>query len=511
MALVGYANIRRRLDLQVFEVRRPAMIRPVTRFVQEPDRLSVPAHNAPPRDDDLIGHLTFALKHEGVNLQLLAAAMPHLRAEELAEAVTQTPNGQYLRMLCSIWEHFTGQLVMEEPPQIVGGYVDLFDMRRYFTGPGERDARWRVNFNGLGNWDYCVTVERTGEIMDLVNEDVLEAAREFLDSLDRELLDRTLNWAYLHETQDSYAIERETPSDDKRRTFIRLLKQAHEPRALTEEYLVELQNSIITNPYNQAVQYRTEQNWLSDGNHGALGVTFVPPKPDDIPSLMEGWANFANTISARLEPIMAASIASFGFVYIHPFMDGNGRLSRFLFHKLLCQSGRLTEGMLLPVSVAMKHHEAQYLQVLREFSRPARDLVRVRAAGEGEYDIQFKADDKIFRYWDATSCVEFGLRMAKEALQVELRNESNFILHYDVVYKDINDRFEMRGSTLATLVSIALTNDGVISRKKRKRYAEEVSEEAFLAIEESAKEALVADDHQADPDTGADVPAHIRG
>jgi hypothetical protein len=83
----------------------------------------------------------------------------------------------------------------------------------------------------------------------------------------------------------------------------------------------------------------------------------------------------------------------------------------------------------------------------------------VRATGEGDYDIQFKADDKIFRYWDATSCVEFGVRMAQQALEVELRNESNFILHYDAVYKDINDRFEMR--------SISLTKMSVASVRRR--------------------------------------------
>lgn len=493
MALVGYELVRRRLDLPVFEIRRPAMIRPVTRILPTANGLSVPAASAPAREDDLLGHLLFALKHEGVNLPLLAAAAKHLSAEQLGEAVRQTPNGQYVRMLCCVWEHFTGRPVMQEPP-VAGGYIDLFDSSKYFVGPAQRDSRWRVNFNGLGTWDYCATVERTQVIMDLVSSKVLEAAREFVQGLDRELLDRTLNWAYLHETQDSYAIEREAPSEDKRRTFVRLLQQAHEPRQVDEQYLVDLQNSIVSNPYNQAVQYRTEQNWLSDGNQGALGVTYVPPAPEDVPALMEGWTTFVNRISGRLDPVMAASIASFGFVFIHPFMDGNGRLSRFLFHKVLCQSGQLGEGMLLPVSIAMKHHEAQYLQVLRDFSRPARDLVRVRAIGEGDYEFSFGADDKIFRYWDATACVEFGLRMAKEALEVELRNESNFILHFDAVRREIDERFDLRGSTLATLVSIALTNGGTISKNKRRRYAEEVSEAAYLAIEEKVRAVLSVDE-----------------
>jgi hypothetical protein len=258
------------------------------------------------------------------------SASKHLAAADLAAALAATPNGQYVRMLCSAWEHFTGNQVVAQPV-ITAGYVDLFDGGRYYTGGTNRDSRWRVNFNGLGSWDYCVTVERTPAIKDGLDFDVLGATRDFAASLNRELLDRTLSWAYLHETQDSYAIEKEAPSEDKARTFIHLLRQAHKPRTLDEAYLVELQASIVSNPYNQAVQYRTEQNWLSDGGRGALGVTFVPPRPDDLPGLMDAWSRFANDTAKHLDPLMAASIVSVGFVYLHPFMDGNDVFPAFSF------------------------------------------------------------------------------------------------------------------------------------------------------------------------------------
>jgi len=86
--------------------------------------------------------------------------------------------------------------------------------------------------------------------------------------------------------------------------------------------------------------------------------------------------------------------------------------------------------------------------------------------------------------------VEFGLNMAREALEVELRNETNFIVHFDAVRKQIDQQYDLRGSTLATLVSIALNNGGAISNKKRKRYADEVAPEIFDAIERQAREVL---------------------
>ena len=91
------------------------------------------------------------------------------------------------------------------------------------------------------------------------------------------MMDRALSWAYLHETDSSFAIEREAPTEDKSRQFIELLKQAHEARALDEEYLVELQNATITNPFDKAAAFRFEQNWLSGPGRGVMSVTSVPP------------------------------------------------------------------------------------------------------------------------------------------------------------------------------------------------------------------------------------------
>ena len=74
MNTVGYEFLRRTLGLTGFEVPRPAAIRPVTRVMPTDGLLAVPAPVAPAGDDSL-DHLLFALKHEGVNLQLLIQAI----------------------------------------------------------------------------------------------------------------------------------------------------------------------------------------------------------------------------------------------------------------------------------------------------------------------------------------------------------------------------------------------------------------------------------------------------
>jgi len=105
------------------------------------------------------------------------------------------------------------------------------------------------------------------------------------------------------------------------------------------------QNAVISNVFSQAVSFRTEQNYLSNGLRGALGVTYVPPAPELSRSLMEQLMALANQPPEAVDPLVLASIVSFGFVFVHPFMDGNGRLSRFLFHQVLCQRGALQNSL----------------------------------------------------------------------------------------------------------------------------------------------------------------------
>lgn len=488
MSDLGYEWLRQNLKLTAFEVRQPARVRPVTRVMPAEGLLAVPAHVAPAAGD-VIGHLLFALKHEGIHLQILAQSMPYLPPDHLRLALAQTPNGRYIRVLAHLWEAFMGQRLVDRP-QVAGRYVDVFDAGRYITGPAQRDPRWRVNFNGLGTVRYCATVERTPTIVQGMASKVLGRTAAFLDGLGPELLDRALSWAYLHETEDSYAIEHEKPTEDKARAFVQLLKMAHQGRPLSEDYLAELQSATVTNPFDKAVQFRQEQNWLRGPGRGAAGVTYVPPWPRLLPELMGEWMQLANEMPRHVDPIVAASVASFGFVFLHPFMDGNGRLSRFVFHQVLCASGQLPKGQLLPVSVAMKRHETDYLAALQSYSKPARERVQVTWIDEGEYRFDFKADTAIFRYWDATPCVEFGFRMAEQALDVELKRETVFLARFDEVTRRVNAQIDMRNNDLATLALIALASEGAISAKKRKRYADRVPLAAFDVIESVVRQVL---------------------
>jgi Fic family protein len=485
MSDIGYSQIKSQLDLSAFDPLVPARLASVTSVTPTPGALLIPAKVAP-KDDRPLSHLLFALKHEGVNLQLLSQALRKIPASEMLAAISVSPTGVYIRSACYLWEAFNQQ-ELKGAPVITGPTVNLFDPKKYITGPSIRNAKWRVNFNGLGSLDYCVTVERTARLNSLLESNILQKANAFLSELGATASDRAMSWAYLSETKSSFEIEHETPSATKAEAFVELLKKAHLTTQLDEGYLVGLQNTAITNPLDRAVHYRHEQNWLSSPLRGAAGVTYIPPPPEIVEELMQSLLNFANAAPKQIDPLVAAAIVSFGFVFIHPFMDGNGRLSRFLFHHALCQSGSLQNGLLLPVSIAMKRNEDAYLAALKSFSEPARKRWEVTWIDGDDYRMQFQSDYSIYRYWNATACVEFGVEMAQQALEKDLREETEFLARYDLIYRAIDSEYDIRGKDLNTLILTCMEQNGTLSASRRKKFASTVPEEIFDAIEAQYK------------------------
>ena len=488
---VGYAWIQHTVGAPDFLGAHRARLAPTSRVERLSDgTLLVPLRQAP--DASFLHHALFALKHEGVRLDLLSIALRRIPPAELAAWVQATPNSVYGRKLGHLWERLHQQrLPGLDNFSASAPYAPLFDPALYFVGPGERDARWRIVFNGLGDMQFCPVVRKTPALTALIDQDILGQAQAFAQSVGQVMLERALNWAYLSETEGSFAIERETPSADKATRFAALLRRAHEPRPLTEDLLVELQNAAISNPFDQAVQFRTEQNRLQRDASGAAGVTYVPPEPELAVELMQGLMLLTNQPPATLDPLVHAAVVSFAFVFIHPFMDGNGRLSRYLIHHCLGQSGRLPRQFLLPISVAMKKHEADYLQALTTFSQPARQLCQVTWAGDEHYSYDWAPEADIwFRHMDLTDAVHFTLAMAQASLDTHMRQEVAFLGLFDQVKRHINDRHDLRGSDLATLIVTIFQNGGVLSNNRRKRYADRVQAHVLDAVGSAVAKAM---------------------
>lgn len=73
--------------------------------------------------------------------------------------------------------------------------------------------------------------------------------------------------------------------------------------------------------------------------------------------------------------------------------------------------------------------------------------------------------------------------MAEQALEVEQRNETAFLARYDTIVKSVDQRFDVRGSDLATLVLSCMDNGGKLSERRRKQFEGRVPEALFAFLE----------------------------
>ena len=94
MSLLGYAYLHAHLGLTVFEPTTHARLGAVTRVTATGNGLLVPAQVAG-KTQTLLDHVLFALKHEGVNLQVLAQALPKVSAQEMLVGIQSAPTGLY--------------------------------------------------------------------------------------------------------------------------------------------------------------------------------------------------------------------------------------------------------------------------------------------------------------------------------------------------------------------------------------------------------------------------------
>ena len=435
-------------------------------------------HNA-----SLLEHILFSLKYEDINLFVLSNGLRHIDKKTMMQSIERSQNSAFLRKAALIWE-FVNQGELES--NVSSKYINFFD-ERYVTGEDRKYSKWRINFNGIGDLNWCPVIIKDEN---LKSENTLFSnIHDFVLSSDKRLLDRAVEWAYLGETEGSFAIERENPSQDKKEAFAQVLKKARLCEKIDEDYLCEIQRDVISNPFNQATSYRSKQNHLRDRGLSATSITYVPPwfeLSDEIMSSIEHMAN-----NSQIDPVSLATSISFGFVFAHPFMDGNGRVSRFLIHHTLSKSGQLPSGFMLPVSVAMKRNEIKYLENLELFSRPARKFVEAKWLHDEEYSFEWKESaDLFFRYPDLTNQANFMLNMIKESLSIDIQGEIDYLRVHDRLCEKIEERFDIANKDLMTLIKIALDEEsggiGVISKGKRKDYKYKVQEEALDYIQSIA-------------------------
>lgn len=149
-----------------------------------------------------------------------------------------------------------------------------------------------------------------------------------------------------------------------------LIFQSWEEITLTENHIKQLHRDLLKfankDEYHRG-QYKKVNNSVAafDDKGKQVGVVFETATPFDTPHLMGELVEFANGASEtkKLHPLLIVAVFVVVFLEIHPFQDGNGRLSRVLTTLLLLRFGYAYVSYSSLESVIEQSKEQYYLSL----------------------------------------------------------------------------------------------------------------------------------------------------
>jgi hypothetical protein len=435
-----------------------------------------------------IGNLRFALRYEPIALGVYWALFQTMDSHELANWILSEPTSIFARRAWYLYEWLIGQQ-LDIPDLIPSGSIDLLDPEIHFTGPRRLVRRQRINDNLLGGHGYSPLVRNTNTLKTFVNKALAQEASAIIKSCDPAILARAVHYLFTQETKSSFAIEGEAPGKDRTERFVTALMKASDFDATSKEAFVQLQNAIVDPRYAQT-DWRTTQNLVSQTLPDySEDVHFVCPKPEDLPDLMSSWMEMDRRLELPegVDPVVAAAAAAFGFVFIHPFDDGNGRIHRFLVHHMLAKRGFTPPGILFPVSAAMLRDRLAYDKALERFSRSIMPFIRYDLDAEKGMTV---SNDTLhlYRYFDATAQAEYLYQCIEETIHRDLRDEIRFLAVFDAAMRAVLNIVDMPNRRASLLIKLILQNKGKLSDGKRETFSE-ISDSEMERIEKSVWDA----------------------
>jgi hypothetical protein len=327
-------------------------------------------------ESSLAGHLTFALKYEGVDLAILNALFSEIEKSEIESIVRNEPTGRYARRIWFFYEWLTKEK-LNIPDLKRGNYVDALDASLQYPGQSERSQRQRVNNNLPGTINFCPLIRRTDTLEKFISDELDKKVEEVVGKVHSDVLARAAAFLLLKDSKASYAIEGEQPSHSRAERWAHALGHAGE-HELTMKELLRLQKIVIADSRFVNMGWRKQGGFV--GVHDRISGNPLPDhisaKWEDVAVLTEGFLATTKRLShSDLDAVLSAAILSFGFVFIHPFEDGNGRIHRYIIHHVLAEKGFTPSGIIFPVSAVMFERIEAYKSVLESFSKQRLDLI----------------------------------------------------------------------------------------------------------------------------------------
>jgi len=442
-------------------------------------RILTPRH-APPAT--LEGHSTFALKYEGLDLAVLKRLFLHVGPGEIEAIVRSKPTGTYARRIWFLYEWLLGAR-LDLPDAARGSYAEVVDTEQQWAVERETSVRYRLWNNLPGTPSFCPLVFRT-EILDrYVQMDLVQRAAAAVAEVPRDLLARTAAFLLLKDSKSSYAIEGERPPQDRIQRWGRAIAEAgRHPLSLHE--LLRLQMIVIGDARFVKLGLRDEGGFV--GEHDRDSRLPLPDhisaRAEDLNSLVDGMVAFDRVAARMMDGVIAAATLAFGFVYVHPFVDGNGRIHRYLIHHVLAGRGFNPGGVVFPVSSAILENINAYRAVLEDYSKRLLPVMEWDATPEGNVNVKSDSAD-FYRLFDATLHAEFLYECVRKTIDEDLPREADFLARYDRFRGVVETFIDMPDRTLDLLFRFLHQNGGSLSNRAREREFSKLTDAEVKSLE----------------------------
>lgn len=492
---MGYAAIVDQLQLPMPMVCPVALACDQNKNYQNRDWIVLPNSYLPEDHGDmdemeaLYKHLVFALKYEGVNLLLFSCLTKHYSEEQLTGLVNFEPTGQYSRRIWFIIEWLTGKNLEGKEGLSKKRYVPAIDTTQQYAIEGIKSPRHLVINNLPGTPDFCPLVKKTEKLEKYIRDNLSGRKNEYLQGIRKEIIQRASAFLLLKDSKASFSIEGESPKSKRAARWGQAIGQAG-ARDLDLDELKRLQQVVIENTRFVDMGFREKGGFV--GEHDRVSGEPLPEhvsaKWQDLPGLLNGLVETNKLLlNNEIDAVVSAAVIAFGFVFIHPFEDGNGRIHRYLVHHILARKKFSQQGIIFPVSASILDHIDDYRQVLEAYSHPLLDFIDWEETKDHNVSVLNETMD-FYRFFDATPQAEFLYDCVLDTIENIIPREISYLTQYDNFKKLIDEEFEMPDRMVALLVNFLGQNNGILSKRAREKEFSALTDKEVGSIENLYRE-----------------------
>ena len=484
--LVGYGAL-----IEFFQLKMPlpaklTLISEMKRQYKTNDWIVLTPRHRP--NDTLYKQLVFALKYEGLNLLFFKKLFDVIEPNEIIDLVNIEPLGQYSRRIWFIYE-WLFQAQLNVPDLATGNFVPLLDEKLQYVIPGTRSSRHRIINNLPGTPGFCPLISKTSKLDKYILSGLSDQKNQYLDNVHADILQRTSAFLLLKDSRASFTIEGEIPINRRLQGWAQVVGSAG-MKDITKNELLRLQELVITDHRFVEMGLRKKGGFVGDHNRetGEPLPDHISARWQDLDKLIDGWIESNQLLEkADMDAVLVASLIAFGFVFIHPYEDGNGRIHRYLIHHILSRKGFARQGMIFPVSASILKKITDYRRVLESYSHPVLEFVEWKEAADHNIEVLSESID-FYRYFDATKQAEFLYECVEDTIQNIIPEEITYLQKYDAFKQKVDSYLDLPDKLISLMVRFLEQGGGKLSKRAQEKEFKALTQKEINHLQSSYQE-----------------------